>query len=140
MVSGKIIAEKATNMISTIKFSANFVSCYTEHNVPVIGIGDDPEEPKHYIIISQFIDKNESFDDSIGLQGHFFESEISNAIKKIQINKSHLIIDIKEGKGQKIGIDKIHIDLYIANEEFEQLYQYIIDIFDKSTTIIELKK
>lgn len=68
--------------MSIINFSANFVSCYTEYNVPVIGIGDDPEEPEHYIIISRFIDKNETIDEAIGLQGYFLDAEVSNAIKK----------------------------------------------------------
>lgn len=125
-------------MKSKIKFSATFTNCYTEHGVPVIGIGDDPESPENYIIISQFIDKNESIDESIGLQGHFINNEISNAIKRIKLSKEHLTINIREDKEKKIGVNTIDISLYITSEMFDELSKYIENIFDKSTSLIEL--
>lgn len=33
------------DMESVVGFSANFINCYTEDDVPIIGIGDDPHDP-----------------------------------------------------------------------------------------------
>ncbi|EBP4342231.1 hypothetical protein UK30_10280 [Salmonella enterica] len=124
--------------MSIINFSANFANCYTEYNVPIIGIGDDPEEPEHYIIISQFIDKDESIDETIGLQGHFFDGEVSNAIKKIELKREQILIDIKEDKIKKTGTSRVDINLHITKEQFALLISYIQDIFSQSNTLIKM--
>lgn len=114
------------------------MNCYTENDVPVIGIGDDPYAPERYVIISQFIDEDESIDDSIGLECFFFNGVIYNAVKKITLDKDILFIKIKDNKIGKIGADKININLSIKDEDFDKLLKYVMHIFEKSTTLIEL--
>lgn len=126
------------DMESVVRFSANFINCYTEDDVPVIGIGDDPNEPEHYIIISQFIDIDESIDESIGFQGHFFDAEVSNAISKLELNKNQLLINIKSDKVEKIKAHKIHIKIDVSKEKFQLLIEYIQNIFSQSTVVIEI--
>ena len=37
-------------------FKASIVNCYTENDVVVIGVGDDPTSPQNYLILSRFDD------------------------------------------------------------------------------------
>ncbi len=40
-------------MNNQIIFKASIANCYTENDVVIIGIGDDPITPKNYLIISE---------------------------------------------------------------------------------------
>lgn len=93
---------------------------------------------EHYIIISQFIDIDEDIDESIGLQGHFFDGETSNAISKLELNKDQLLITIKIDKVEKIKAHKININIDVIKEQFQLLIEYIQNIFSQSTVIIEI--
>lgn len=120
-----------------ISFFANFVNCYTENNVSVIGVGDDPNEPEHYIIISQFIEEDEDINNSIDLEGHFFNGVICGAIKYIGLKRNNLLIRLCENKS--IGIDKIEISLNISTKKLKSLVEYINKIFSQSNIEIELE-
>ncbi|EPJ3766693.1 hypothetical protein NPI25_004190, partial [Providencia stuartii] len=71
-------------------FKASIVNCYTENDVVVIGVGDDPTSPQNYLILSRFDDGE--VDDSIGIQTSLSEREYSNAIDKIILRKYTLKI------------------------------------------------
>lgn len=122
-----------------ISFFANFVNCYTENNVSVIGVGDDPSEPEHYIIISQFIEEYENIDDSVDLEGHFFDGVIYGAIKHIELKRDNLLIYLYENKIKNIGIDKIEINLNISTKQFKSLVEYINKIFSQGNIEVQLE-
>ncbi|MBA7847680.1 hypothetical protein HV213_11735 [Klebsiella sp. RHBSTW-00484] len=118
-------------------FVATIVNCYTENDVPVIGIGDDPFEPEHYIVISQFIDDDENIDKSIGLQTHLAERELSAAIEKIILNVSQITIVIQKSKVADVGTECINIDLTNTRDQRPLLQEYLQTIFARSSVLIE---
>lgn len=121
-----------------LKFSATFINCYTEDDVPVIGISDDPCEPEHFLIISQFIDGDDSIDESIGLQTHLSEQEFSGVIDSVALSRQQLHITIREEKAAAVGMRTIIADLRVSVEQWDILAGYIRMIFTGSSIKITL--
>lgn len=107
------------------------VNCYTEDDVLVMGIGDDPTEPENYLIISRFDDGE--IDDSIGIQTHLSEMETSNAIEKVILNRTNFIVDIKAGKEEKVNASRIVVTLNNDNINYSLFESYLNDVFSGSS-------
>ncbi len=118
-------------MSNEVKFTASVVNCYTEDDVLVMGIGDDPTEPENYLIISRFDDGE--IDDSIGIQTHLSEMETSNAIEKVILNRTNFIVDIKEGKEEKVNASRIVVTLNNDNINYSLFESYLNDVFSGSS-------
>lgn len=123
-------------MTSEIRFIASTVNCYTENDVLIIGIGNDPVAPGNYLIISRFDDGDA--DNSIGIQTHLSEIEISNVIKSVILNKKHLTILIKNSKVDKTHFQSITIEFQNNNFDYELLRGYINEIFRRSSVEIRI--
>lgn len=121
-------------MSNEVKFTASVVNCYTEDDVLVMGIGDDPTEPENYLIISRFDDGE--IDDSIGIQTHLSEMETSNAIEKVILNRTNFIVDIKEGKEEKVNASRIVVTFSNDNIDYVRLKNHLSDIFFGSSVSI----
>ncbi|HGP0979037.1 hypothetical protein [Klebsiella aerogenes] len=122
----------------SVSFIANVINCYTEYDVPIIGIADAPLEPQQYIIISQFIDDDESTGESIGLQTHLAEQEISAAIDKIYLSRDLLTVMICPDRIAEVGTACVKIDLTKNGAQWLQLQKYLHLIFAGSKTLVEL--
>lgn len=118
-------------MSNEVKFTASVVNYYTEDDVLVMGIGDDPTEPENYLIISRFDDGE--IDDSIGIQTHLSEMETSNAIEKVILNRTNFIVDIKEGKEEKVNASRIVVTLNNDNINYSLFESYLNDVFSGSS-------
>lgn len=121
-------------MSNEVKFTASVVNCYTEDDVLVMGIGDDPTEPENYLIISRFDDGE--IDDSIGIQTHLSEMETSNAIEKVILNRTNFIVDIKAGKEEKVNASRIVVTFSNDNIDYVRLKNHLSDIFFGSSVSI----
>lgn len=121
-------------MSNEVKFTASVVNCYTEDDVLVMGIGDDPTEPENYLIISRFDDGE--IDDSIGIQTHLSEMETSNAIEKVILNRTNFIVDIKAGKEEKVKASRIVVTFSNDNIDYVRLKNHLSDIFFGSSVSI----
>jgi|GEM_PF-4773168 len=120
-----------------IEFTASTVSCYTENDVLTIGVGDDPVSPKNYIIISR-LDDGGSVDDSIGIQTHLSEAEVSDAIKEIYLSLDKLIIKIEDRKKDDVHASEIVALLPRDDPGFDQLKKYVHEIFYGSSVHINV--
>lgn len=118
-------------MSNEVKFTASVVNYYTEDDVLVMGIGDDPTEPENYLIISRFDDGE--IDDSIGIQTHLSEMETSNAIEKVILNRTNFIVDIKAGKEEKVNASRIVVTLNNDNINYSLFQSYLNDVFSGSS-------
>ncbi len=118
-------------MSNEVKFTASVVNYYTEDDVLVMGIGDDPTEPENYLIISRFDDGE--IDDSIGIQTHLSEMETSNAIEKVILNRTNFIVDIKAGKEEKVKASRIVVTLNNDNINYSLFESYLNDVFSGSS-------
>ncbi|PHI30600.1 hypothetical protein [Budvicia aquatica] len=121
-------------MSNEVKFTASVVNYYTEDDVLVMGIGDDPTEPENYLIISRFDDGE--IDDSIGIQTHLSEMETSNAIEKVILNRTNFIVDIKAGKEEKVNASRIVVTFSNDNIDYVRLKNHLSDIFFGSSVSI----
>lgn len=116
-------------------FKASIVNCYTENDVVVIGVGDDPTSPQNYLLLSRFYDGE--VDDSIGIQTSLSEREYSNAIDKITLEKNTLKIEIKTDKIKDVRFSNILVYLNADHLNYSTLKEYIDTIFhDSSATVI----
>lgn len=122
-------------MNESMRFKANEVNCYTEIDVTVIGIGDDPSTPDNFIILSRF-DEDEDIDNSIGLMTHLSDVEMINSIKQITLERNKICFFLKPNKQNKE--ETITIDLDIDDSHFAHLLEYLLLIIkDSSIQLIE---
>ncbi|MCD5989843.1 hypothetical protein KDX30_18270 [Pseudomonas sp. CDFA 553] len=78
------------------KFVASTIKCYEEDGVLIVALGDDPENPANFIIITRLDDEdNATVNDGIGFQTHQSEYEISNAIAKVSLHSDSLEVTVK---------------------------------------------
>ncbi|MCQ3001104.1 hypothetical protein NLO98_15220 [Pseudomonas syringae] len=78
------------------KFVASTIKCYEEDGVLIVALGDDPENPANFIIITHLDDEdNATVNDGIGFQTHQSEYEISNAIAKVSLHSDSLEVTVK---------------------------------------------
>ncbi|MGG4606745.1 hypothetical protein [Providencia sp. Me31A] len=124
-------------MNNQIIFKASIANCYTENDVVIIGIGDDPITPKNYLIISRFDDGD--IDDSIGIQTHLSEREYSNIIDKVILGRDTLKVNIKPNKIKDIGFSSISAFLYNDKIDHITLKEYISNIFHKSSVKVKFE-
>jgi len=126
--------------MSTCDFKAEVVSCYTENDVDIIGIGNDPIEPDKYIIISR-LDEGDSPDESIGLQSaRLGEEEISSCIQAITVSKTDILVAIKPEKVRKVGDEAFHADLSGVTFNYRQLVRYLKKITAGSSIQLQITK
>ncbi|EMI5493053.1 hypothetical protein REJ26_004245 [Providencia stuartii] len=124
-------------MNNQIIFKASIANCYTENDVVIIGIGDDPITPKNYLIISRFDDGD--IDDSIGIQTHLSEREYSNIIDKVILGRGTLKVKIKPNKIKDIGFSSISVFLYNDKIDHITFKEYINNIFHKSSVKVKFE-
>ncbi|OCG77487.1 hypothetical protein A9G44_04955 [Gilliamella sp. Occ4-3] len=118
-----------------IKFLATNINCYTEDQVLIIGISNDLIFPNNYLILSRFDEDESDVDESIGMQTHLTEIEVTKAVKNIVLKKNTLTIEINKHKIEQIQAKKIIIKFNELDNTL--LIKYINDIFsDSSTTVI----
>jgi len=113
------------------EFSASIIRCYTEGGADIIGIGDDPVNPKNYLIISGFDDGD--IGNSIGLLSSAWLNEAYDCIKSIKVNNAEILININESKLLKTEISLIKINLNESNSDLNLMLHYMRKIFSDST-------
>lgn len=78
------------------KFVASTIKCYEEDGVLIVALGDDPENPANFMIITRLDDEdNATVNDGIGFQTHEAEYEMSNAIAKVSLRSDSLEVVVK---------------------------------------------
>lgn len=117
-------------MNESMYFKAIEVNCYTEIDVTVIGIGDDPDTPDNFIILSRF-DEDEDIDNSIGLMTHLSDVELINSIKRIELERQKIVFHLKPNEQNKEVA--ISIDLDIDDNHFAHLHEYLLLILQGSS-------
>jgi hypothetical protein len=119
--------ENITN--SEIKFLANTINCYTENEVFIIGISDDPISPNHYLILSRY--DEDDVDESIGIQTHLTGMEVAKAIKRIVLKTNTLTIEINKHNTEQVRARKMIIEFSEIDKTL--LITYINNIFLNSS-------
>ncbi|WDY60295.1 hypothetical protein [Pseudomonas sp. PSKL.D1] len=77
-------------------FEASSIKCYEEDGVLVVAVGDDPVDPRNYMIITRLDDEdNLTVDDGIGFQTADAQYEMAGAIKKVLLDENGLRVDVK---------------------------------------------
>lgn len=77
-------------------FIASSIECYEENDVLIVAFGDGGADPSNYVIITRLDDEDDSgIDGCIGLQTSEAGYEVAGAIKKIVLNDSGVIIEVK---------------------------------------------
>lgn len=78
------------------KFVASTIKCYEENGVLIVALGDDPENPANFIIITRLDDEdNATVNDGIGFQTHEAEYEMPDAIAKFSLHSDSLEVTVK---------------------------------------------
>ncbi|WP_411755585.1 hypothetical protein [Serratia sp. (in: enterobacteria)] len=124
-------------MFNEIRILASTVNCHTENDVLIIGVGDDPVSPNSYLIISRLDDGD--IDESIGIQTHLSEMEVSNAISDISLSEHELVVKIKENKSTEVNSSRVVILLDNCTADLKSLVKYVNKIFYGSAANIEMK-
>lgn len=79
------------------KFVASTIKCYEEDGVLIVALGDDPENPANFMIITRLDDEdNATVNDGIGFQTHEAGYEMSNAIAKVSLRSDSLEVVVKQ--------------------------------------------
>ncbi|OAT46878.1 hypothetical protein M997_1876 [Proteus hauseri ATCC 700826] len=120
-------------MNEDIIFTATEVNCYIEDDVTIIGIGDDPVSPEHFIILSRFDEEDEDIDNSIGFMTHLSDIETINAIKQITLSREKVIFSLTTDI-------KISINLEIDDSHFTHLHEYLLLIIKDSSIKLIVKQ
>ncbi|NBM56767.1 hypothetical protein LW139_10030 [Proteus vulgaris] len=115
-----------TIMNEEIIFTATEVNCYVEDDVTIIGIGDDPVSPEHFVILSRFDEEEEDIDNSIGLMTHLSDIEAINSLEHITLTREKIIFVLKNNL-------MISIDLKIEDNQFAHINDYLIQILKGSS-------
>lgn len=123
-------------MSKKIRILGTTVSFNTENDVSIIGFGNDAISPDNYIIITRFDDG--AVDDSIGIQSHLSEVEVSNAIKAVYLKESECVIEVKESKEKQVGFTTAVIQLKDANTDYKSLMKFIKYVFASSSTKVQV--
>ena len=116
------------------KFVASTIKCYEENGVLIVALGDDPENPANFIIITRLDDEdNATVNDGIGFQTHQSEYEISNAIAKVSLHSDSLEVLVKpefiDFLGDSIFVAKIPPDSTNSSTQFSALKDALQTIF-----------
>lgn len=78
------------------KFVASTIKCYEEDGVLIAALGDDPENPANFMIITRLDDEdNATVNDGIGFQTHEAEYEIPDAIAKVSLRSDSIEVLVK---------------------------------------------
>ncbi len=78
------------------KLVASTIKCYEEDGVLIVALGDNPENPANFMIITRLDDENNAtVNDGIGFQTHEAEYEMSNAIAKVSLRSDSLEVVVK---------------------------------------------
>ncbi|CND26665.1 hypothetical protein [Yersinia pseudotuberculosis] len=123
-------------MTNKLEILATTVNCYTENDVLIIGFGNDAVSPDNYIIISRFDDGD--IDDSIGIQTHLSEMEVSNAIKAIGLNENECVIEIKDTREKQVGFAVVVIKFKGASADYKSLVRYVNAVFSGSSIKVQV--
>lgn len=78
------------------RFFASTLKCYEEDGVLVIALGDHPEAPANFMMITRLDDEdNATVDAGIGFQTDHAEYERSDAIEKVTLRSGSLEVVVK---------------------------------------------
>lgn len=78
------------------KFVASTIKCYEEDGVLIIALGDDPENPANFMMITRLDDEdNATVNDGIGFQTHEADYEMPDAIAKVSLRSDSLEVLVK---------------------------------------------
>ena len=78
------------------KFVASTIKCYEEDGVLIVALGDAPENPANFMMITRLDDEdNATVNDGIGFQTHEAEYEIPDAIAKVSLHSDSLEVTVK---------------------------------------------
>lgn len=91
------------------RFIVSTVQSFHEDGVFTIGLGDHPENPSNFIIITRLDDDdNATVDDGIGLLADEAKYERSNAIEKITCHATRLEVIVKPEFAEFFG-SRVHV-------------------------------
>ncbi|MCD5975703.1 hypothetical protein [Pseudomonas quasicaspiana] len=78
------------------KFVASTIKCYEEDGVLIVALGDDPENPANFMMITRLDDEdNATVNDGIGFQTHEADYEMPDAIAKVSLRSDSLEVLVK---------------------------------------------
>ncbi len=119
------------------EFKAICVNCYEEDDVLTIGVGDDADDPKNFIIIGRFDEAELPVNECIGFQSDTTEYEIADAIQSIQLDTDELVIVLNDAAANKVGVREYHAAIS-TTKDVARLTQYLQEVFDGSDVNLQL--
>lgn len=119
-----------------VSFTATTCSCYTEDDVLVIALGDDPVSPDNYLIMGRFDDGDA--DESIGLQFHFSAYEVACAIENLSLSRNTLAITVKADKVKFVGCHRATVSFADGVVDIEELSDYLKELVEGSNIELAL--
>lgn len=117
-------------------FNASTIVTYTEDDIFIIALGDDPLQPRNFFIISRPVDtENTSIDENIELQGHHSEHGLAGALLSISLSPSDLTVRIKPQHAEHFGAASLtghFVEEKLQEETLKGLEHSIRKILDGS--------
>jgi hypothetical protein len=99
-------------------FVASTIKSYEEDGVMTIGLGDHPENPSNFIIITRLDDEdNATVDDGIGLLTNEAKYERSNAIEKISCHSDRLEVVVRPEFAKFFGA-RTHVAMFFQDGHY----------------------
>lgn len=116
---------------------ATCINCAEENDVLTIGIGDDSNDPKNFIIIGRFDEDELPVNECIGFQSESTEYELTDSIRSVQLTDDKLVIVLNDDAAKKIGISEYHVVIPAAKDS-KSLGKYLREMFDGSDVPLQL--
>lgn len=125
---------RLTEESSMKSFVASTIRSYEEDGVMTVGLGDHPENPSNFIIITRLDDEdNATVDDGIGLLTDESKYERSNAIEKISYHSDRLELVVRpefaEFFGARTHVAKFFQDRAHSQDQKSALKHALQDMF-----------
>lgn len=124
-------------MNEVIKFDAAIVNFYTENGVKIIGVADDNDDPKNFIIISRLDEDDVSPEESVGLQTSFLDQEYTEAISKIVVTNRRIDVFISKNINET-NVTKVEIMYDSSKINTDEFVKYINDIFNDVNVDVQI--
>ena len=124
-------------MVEIKELKASCINCYEEDDVLTIGVGDDANDPKNFIIIGRFDEDELPVNECIGFQSDATEYEIADAIQSVQLDTDKLVIVLNDAAANKVGVREYHA-VISKIKDAALLTQYLQKVFDGSDVNLQL--
>ena len=119
------------------RFEATYVSCFSENDVDIIGIGDDDQNPHHFIILMQQHEEGISPEQSTELQTEDTNQAVTDAVQAIHMTRQSFRLTLSSALQAQLGYGVIEAMLPERCER-QLLSEYLHLCFDKTSITLSI--